>query len=62
MQVKIEIDAKEVEEIITAHVARNVLYHYAEGMVIHVRGSSYSGLSATVTIEDAPVDESKKEN
>jgi len=60
MEIKIDIDAKEVEAIIVAHV-KSVFHTYVDGKIVHVRGSSYSGLSAIVTIEDAPVDESKKD-
>jgi len=60
MEVTIEISAEEVEKMIELHIKENVLFAYAKGKTVKVRGSSYSGLSAVVTIEDAPIDSQKE--
>ena len=57
---RIEIDEKELVEIIRVWVSANLGVSLTNGKDIRISSKSYQALAAVVTIEK-PVDESKKE-
>ena len=58
---RIEIDEKDLVEIIRQWCHANLGINLYDGKDIRISSKSYHSLAATVTIEAAPVDESKKD-
>lgn len=57
---RIELDEKELVEIIRGWCQANLGIALADGKDISIASKSYQALSAVVTIEDAPIDAAKE--